>query len=91
MLILVASYSGWMCDWTGSYDISFNVMGSMIAMSGVMLFLLPLVQKWHQRNTPIDELHHIIDMGLSIATDCDRHGGEMCGGIALPPSRKISL
>lgn len=52
-----------MCDWTGSYDISFNVMGVMIAISGAMLFFLRCVQRRYERNTPPQEKAHQIEMG----------------------------
>ncbi|XP_046542426.1 monocarboxylate transporter 12-like [Haliotis rubra] len=38
--------AGWMYDWTGSYDISFHVNGAMIAISGLMLFFIPCVQRY---------------------------------------------
>ncbi|KAK7484226.1 hypothetical protein BaRGS_00024475, partial [Batillaria attramentaria] len=55
--------AGWMCDWTGSYDISFNVMGALIAVSGAMLYLLPFVQRRYERSVPPEEIVHQIEMG----------------------------
>lgn len=37
--------SGWLYDGTGSYDVSFIVAGVVVAVSGVMLFFIPLVKK----------------------------------------------
>ena len=44
--------AGWLCDWTGSYDISFIVMGILIAFSGGMLYVLPCVQRRSARKIP---------------------------------------
>ncbi|XP_041373564.1 uncharacterized protein LOC121386626 [Gigantopelta aegis] len=41
--------AGWMYDWTGSYDISFHVMGAMVALSGIMLYFIPLVEWYRKR------------------------------------------
>ncbi|XP_070172884.1 monocarboxylate transporter 5-like [Littorina saxatilis] len=80
--------AGWMCDWTGSYDISFNVMGSLIAVSGIMLFFLPCVQRHYERNMPPDEKAHYLDMGALPADHESHHDLEE--QIALRP-RKTSL
>ncbi|XP_015929018.1 monocarboxylate transporter 12-B [Parasteatoda tepidariorum] len=37
--------TGWLYDYTGSYDPGFYVSGSMIAISGIMLFFIPCVEK----------------------------------------------
>lgn len=69
--------AGWMCDWTGSYDISFNVMGTLIAVSGAMLFWLPCVQRRYELRAPPEEIIHRIDMGaLSSMTDINIAGEE---------------
>jgi hypothetical protein len=52
-----------MCDWTGSYDISFNVMGALITVSGAMLFCLPCVQRRYETRVTQEEIIHRIDMG----------------------------
>ncbi|CAN7997690.1 unnamed protein product, partial [Ixodes hexagonus] len=36
--------TGWLYDFTGSYDPGFFVSGAMIALGGIMLFLIPCVQ-----------------------------------------------
>lgn len=36
--------TGWLFDWTGSYDPGYYVSGSMIAVSGLMLFAIPCVK-----------------------------------------------
>lgn len=48
--------AGWLYDGTGSYDISFYVAGTMVAISGAMLYFLPLVQKCLGRRPPKDEI-----------------------------------
>ena len=57
---------GWLFDWTGSYDISFIAMGAMIALSGLMLFFLPPIQRWHQRRSTAAGLQHDADLGRHI-------------------------
>ncbi|CAG5128796.1 unnamed protein product [Candidula unifasciata] len=55
-------FAGWLCDWTGSYDISFIVMGSLIAVSGSMIYFLPLVQRYYVRqiiNTVFDNANEL--------------------------------
>lgn len=37
--------AGWLYDGTGSYDVSFIVAGVIVALSGVMLYFIPLVRK----------------------------------------------
>lgn len=58
--------AGWLYDWTGSYDISFIVMGTLIAISGLMLFFLPPIQRWHQRRSTEAGLKHDADLGRHI-------------------------
>lgn len=41
--------TGWLYDYTGSYDPGFSVSGAMIAVSGLMLFFIPCVQRLQQR------------------------------------------
>ena len=40
-------FSGKMYDLRGSYDDAFYLMGALVAMSGLMLFSLPFIQKKH--------------------------------------------
>lgn len=47
--------SGWLYDETGSYDISFYVAGTTVALSGAMLYFIPLLQKCLGRESPRDE------------------------------------
>ena len=42
---IVISISGWLYDGTGSYDMSFILAGVVVALSGVMLFFIPLVKR----------------------------------------------
>lgn len=37
--------AGWLYDGTGSYDVSFIVAGVIVAVSGIMLFFIPLVRR----------------------------------------------
>ncbi|XP_048745466.2 monocarboxylate transporter 9-like [Ostrea edulis] len=48
--------AGWLYDGTGSYDISFHVAGTMVAISGAMLYAIPFVQKCLGRKPPTDEI-----------------------------------
>lgn len=54
--MLNSMVTGWLYDGTGSYDISFYVAGTMVAISGAMLYFLPLVQKCLGRRPPKDEI-----------------------------------
>lgn len=38
-------FTGWLYDGTGSYDVSFIVAGVIVALSGIMLFFIPLVRR----------------------------------------------
>lgn len=38
--------SGWLCDITGKYDLSFYLAGMFIAISGLMLVILPLIKRY---------------------------------------------
>ncbi|GFN83936.1 monocarboxylate transporter [Plakobranchus ocellatus] len=58
--------AGWLYDWTGSYDISFIAMGTLIAISGAMLFFLPPIQRRHQQKTTKAALKHDEDLGRHI-------------------------
>lgn len=42
--------TGWLHDYTGSYDPGFYVSGAMIAFSGLMLFFIPCVQQSVEKN-----------------------------------------
>ncbi|CAG5118330.1 unnamed protein product [Candidula unifasciata] len=55
--------AGWLCDWTGSYDISFILMGALIALSGIMLFFLPCVERYYERRIPKEIIVHDIELG----------------------------
>ncbi|CAL1531968.1 unnamed protein product [Lymnaea stagnalis] len=61
--------AGWMCDWTGSYDISFIVMGILIALSGCMLFFLPCVQRYAERRAPKINRIRDIELGKQPVSD----------------------
>lgn len=47
---------GWLYDGTGSYNIPFHVAGTMVAISGAMLYAIPFVQKCLGRKPPTDEI-----------------------------------
>ncbi|ESO98864.1 hypothetical protein LOTGIDRAFT_213657 [Lottia gigantea] len=51
--------AGWMYDWTGSYDISFNVNGAMIAFSGAMLYFIPLLIRQQGRHQAVSTVQEI--------------------------------
>ncbi|XP_067128313.1 monocarboxylate transporter 12-B-like [Centruroides vittatus] len=40
--------AGWFFDVTGSYDTSFYIAGSVIAVSGLMCFFLPCIARWEK-------------------------------------------
>ncbi|OWF56683.1 monocarboxylate transporter 7-like [Mizuhopecten yessoensis] len=44
--------AGWLYDATGSYDISFQLCGTVVAVSGFMLYSIPLIQKCLGRTGP---------------------------------------
>ncbi|KAJ8309968.1 hypothetical protein KUTeg_011833 [Tegillarca granosa] len=52
--------AGWLYDGTGSYNISFHVAGTVVAISGSMLYLIPLIQKCLGRSSVI--VHREIDI-----------------------------
>ncbi|XP_067143093.1 monocarboxylate transporter 12-like [Centruroides vittatus] len=41
--------TGWLYDWTGSYDPGYHVSGAMIAVSGLMLFGIPFIKRCQAR------------------------------------------
>lgn len=41
--------AGWFFDITGSYDYSFYLAGSAIALSGIMCYPLNAISRWEQR------------------------------------------
>ncbi|XP_077513555.1 monocarboxylate transporter 12-B-like [Amblyomma americanum] len=43
--------TGWLYDYTGSYDPGFFLSGAMIAFGGVMLFLIPCAQRCEEQST----------------------------------------
>ncbi|XP_064615167.1 uncharacterized protein LOC135479278 [Liolophura sinensis] len=57
--------AGWIYDGTGSYDISFIAEGTMIALSGVMLWWIPCLQRRRNRSTAGTDLE--VDFGK----ECD--------------------
>ncbi|KAH9509415.1 hypothetical protein Btru_045844 [Bulinus truncatus] len=61
--------AGWLCDWTGSYDISFIVMGGLIALSGAMLYFLPCVQRNMEKKMPRTTRMHDIELGKHPVTE----------------------
>lgn len=51
---------GWLYDGTGSYDVSFIVAGVIVAISGVMLYFIPLVRRFiaKEEDQGVDEEEH---------------------------------
>ena len=45
-------FIGWLYDGTGSYNISFYVAGAVVAFSGAVLYVIPLIQKLTGRQKP---------------------------------------
>lgn len=41
--IKTVSFSGWLYDITGTYDLSFYLAGLFIALSGALLLVMPLI------------------------------------------------
>ncbi|XP_050398485.1 monocarboxylate transporter 12 [Patella vulgata] len=58
--------AGWMYDWTGSYDVSFQVNGAMVAFSGAMLYFIPMVIRYKEKK-----------LGISTVTEVDL-GDTLC-------------
>ncbi|XP_012943361.1 monocarboxylate transporter 12 [Aplysia californica] len=72
--------AGWLCDWTGSYDISFIVMGILIAVSGAMLYFLPLVERYYQRKVPMVNLVRDMELGKhSVSENTDGKDSQIPG------------
>lgn len=70
--------TGWSYDGTGNYDIFFYVAGTMVAISGAMLYFLPLVQKCLGRRPPKDEIElSIPDLEIQDMVDMLDIGLEM--------------
>ncbi len=64
-----------MFDATESYDASFWLMGAMIALSGLILYPIPCIQKHQLKNSATsDELRHDVDMGKRVGSSSNlRH------------------
>ncbi|BFZ00606.1 hypothetical protein BsWGS_03645 [Bradybaena similaris] len=67
-------FAGWLCDWTGSYDTSFVVMGCLVAASGAMLYFLPLVERYQAQRLVIPDTGRDIELGQNPMT---RENGEI--------------
>ncbi|XP_033759355.1 LOW QUALITY PROTEIN: monocarboxylate transporter 7-like [Pecten maximus] len=61
--------AGWLYDATGSYDVSFQLCGSIVALSGFMLYFIPLVQKCIGRTGPVGK-------GVELTVNVDSKEGE---------------
>lgn len=57
--------TGWIYDGTGSYDISFIAEGTMIALSGMMLWWIPCLQRRVNRSTAG------ADLEVEFGKECD--------------------
>ncbi len=65
-------FAGWLFDATDNYDVSFWVMGAAIAVSGVMLYPIPAIQKRQLKKSEMsDELRHDVDMGKKVGSSSD--------------------
>lgn len=53
---------GWIYDATQSFDVGFYVTGTMVAISGLMLFFIPCVRRWEDRKKG-GASEHDIQMG----------------------------
>ena len=51
--------SGWLYDGTGSYDVSFIVAGVVVAISGVMLYFIPLVRRCLHKEKTEETLNEV--------------------------------
>ncbi|XP_013393838.1 monocarboxylate transporter 12 [Lingula anatina] len=58
---------GWVFDGTNSYDIAFYITGSMVALSGMMLFVIPQVQRWQDKKRGVTKKE--IEMGKIVSPD----------------------
>lgn len=62
--------AGWLCDGTGSYDLSFIVEGVTIAVSGAILYLIPCLQRHLDRKRGVSKRD--IDFGRQISIEISR-------------------
>lgn len=51
ILIIMFFFSGWLCDITGTYDLSFYLAGLFIAVSGLLLVILPATKRYKRFQT----------------------------------------
>ena len=59
--------TGRLRDITGSYDVGFYVAGFMIAISGVMLFFIPLLQRCTARRLKKKNTDHHMEINNEMA------------------------
>ncbi|KAL5004781.1 hypothetical protein ScPMuIL_018237 [Solemya velum] len=44
--------AGWLYDATGNYNISFHLAGAVVALSGIILYFIPCVQRYSKKSRP---------------------------------------
>ncbi|CAH1954286.1 unnamed protein product [Acanthoscelides obtectus] len=70
--------AGWLCDITGTFDLSFYLAGLIIALSGLMLVILPITRRYKKfkrqgsLDTSIREEEHV--RGRSKDDSCFDYG-----------------
>lgn len=59
-LLILFFFSGSLFDVTGSYNPGFILAGTAIGLSGIILFLIPPVQRWQaKKNQKLKEINNI--------------------------------
>ncbi len=65
----VSLFAGWVFDATENYDASFWLMGAMIALSGIMLYPIPLIQKYQlKKPAMLYNQAHDMNMGKRVGS-----------------------
>ncbi|CAM1312339.1 Mct1 (predicted) [Pycnogonum litorale] len=62
--------AGWLYDVTGSYDAGYQVVGVSITISGLMLFVIPAIQKYQTKKRNLPEMSKTIKPNI-ICTDAE--------------------
>ena len=69
------TFSGWLYDATGNYDVGFYFAGVMIFLSGVMLFAIPWLERKRDEErgeTDVEDVERYIDQaGRIVEVDED--------------------
>lgn len=61
-------FSGWLCDLTGKYDLSFYLAGFFIAASGGLLFIIPATKRYRYFQSLQRQASSV--SGSSVGVDC---------------------